>query len=47
VGWWDFPPVPTAPTEVREDYAAGFAAEQHEGRDTSHVEIVEASGAVG
>ncbi|MEO1191353.1 MAG: thiamine pyrophosphate-binding protein [Pseudomonadota bacterium] len=47
VGWWDFPPVPTAPEAVRQDYAAGFAAEQHQGRDTSNVEIVEASGAVG
>ena len=47
VGWWDFPPVPTAPSAVREDYTAGFAAEQHEGRDTSSVELVEASGAVG
>lgn len=47
VGWWDFPPVPTAPEAVRADYAAGLAAEQHQGRDTSNVDIVEASGAVG
>ena len=47
VGWWDFPPVPTAPQAVRDDYAAGFAAEQHQGRDMSNVEVVEASGAVG
>jgi acetolactate synthase-1/2/3 large subunit len=47
VGWWDFPPVPTAPEGVRTDYAAGIAAEQHEGRDTSNVRIVKASGAVG
>lgn len=47
VGWWDFPPVPTAPEGVRRDYAAGLAAEQHEGRDTSRVAIVKAEGAVG
>ncbi len=47
VGWWDFPPVPTAPEAVRRDYANGIAAEQHEGRDTSRVEIVAAQGAVG
>ena len=47
VGWWDFPPVPTAPQAVLDDYAAGFAAEQHQGRDTSNVKIVKAEGAVG
>ncbi|MGO4833511.1 thiamine pyrophosphate-binding protein, partial [Rhizobiaceae sp. 2RAB30] len=47
VGWWDFPPVPTAPEAVRRDYANGIAAEQHEGRDTSGVQIVTATGAVG
>jgi acetolactate synthase-1/2/3 large subunit len=47
VGWWDFPPVPTAPEGVRADYAAGLPAEQHEGRDTSTVQIVKATGAVG
>ncbi|MEO1723543.1 MAG: thiamine pyrophosphate-dependent enzyme, partial [Pseudomonadota bacterium] len=47
VGWWDFPPVPTAPQAVRDDYAAGLAAEQHQGRDTSNVKIVQAEGAVG
>ncbi|MCZ8187635.1 MAG: thiamine pyrophosphate-binding protein [Beijerinckiaceae bacterium] len=47
VGWWDFPPVPTAPEAVRNDYAAGLPAEQHEGRDTSKVRIVAATGAVG
>ncbi len=47
VGWWDFPPVPTAPEGVRLDYANGIAAEQHEGRDTASVEIVKAEGAVG
>lgn len=47
VGWWDFPPVPTAPEAVRRDYANGIAAEQHEGRDTSGVHIVTATGAVG
>lgn len=47
VGWWDFPPVPTAPQAVRDDYTAGFAAEQHQGRDTSNVKIVKAEGAVG
>lgn len=47
VGWWDFPPVPTAPEAVKTDYAAGLLAEQHEGRDTSGVTLVEASGAVG
>ena len=47
VGWWDFPPVPTAPDAVKADYANGVLAEQHEGRDTSNIEIVEASGAVG
>jgi acetolactate synthase-1/2/3 large subunit len=29
VGWWDFPPVPTAPEAIKEDYKAGYAAEQH------------------
>ena len=29
VGWWDFPPVPTAPEAIRDDYAAGYKAEQH------------------
>ena len=47
VGWWDFPPVPTAPEGVRNDYAAGLPAEQHEGRDTSNIKIVKAEGAVG
>jgi acetolactate synthase-1/2/3 large subunit len=47
VGWWDFPPVPTAPEGVRSDYASGLPAEQHEGRDTSGVRIVRAAGAVG
>ena len=47
VGWWDFPPVPTAPQGVRDDYTAGLPAEQHEGRDTSAVKIVKAEGAVG
>ncbi|HYF18558.1 MAG TPA: thiamine pyrophosphate-binding protein [Ramlibacter sp.] len=47
VGWWDFPPVPTAPQGVRDDYANGLRAEQHEGRDTSGVTLVQASGAVG
>lgn len=47
VGWWDFPPVPTAPQGVKDDYAAGLAAEQHQGRDTSNVKIVKAEGAVG
>ncbi len=47
VGWWEFPPVPTAPEGVREDWLAGRAAQQHDGRDTSGVELVEAKGAVG
>ncbi len=47
VGWWDFPPVPTAPQGVKDDYAAGLAAEQHQGGDTSGVNIVKAEGAVG
>jgi len=47
VGWWDFPPVPTAPQGVRDDYTNGLRAEQHEGRDTSGVTLVQASGAVG
>jgi acetolactate synthase I/II/III large subunit len=47
VGWWDFPPVPTAPQGVREDWDAGFAAEQHEGRDTSEIKLRRAVGAVG
>jgi hypothetical protein len=29
VGWWDFPPVPTAPEAIREDYKVGYSAEQH------------------
>jgi acetolactate synthase I/II/III large subunit len=47
VGWWDFPPVPTAPQGVREDWDAGIAAEQHEGRDTSKIRLKRAVGAVG
>jgi len=47
VGWWDFPPVPTAPQGVLDDYAAGTAAQQHRGRDTSNVRIIKAEGAVG
>lgn len=47
VGWWDFPPVPTAPKAVRADYEAGFAAEQHQGRDTSGLRLRAAEGAVG
>lgn len=47
VGWWDFPPVPTAPQAVLDDYAAGYAAEQHQGRDTSNIELKKAEGAVG
>lgn len=47
VGWWDFPPVPTAPQGVASDYVSGLAAEQHEGRDTSKVQLVKATGAVG
>ncbi len=47
VGWWDFPPVPTAPDAVKADYASGLVAEQHQGRDTTNVKIVEAEGAVG
>ncbi len=47
VGWWDFPPVPTAPQAVRDDYASGLAAEQHQGRDTSDIALVKAQGAVG
>jgi len=47
VGWWDFPPVPTAPAAVKADYEAGFAVEQHEGRDTANARLVEATGAVG
>jgi acetolactate synthase-1/2/3 large subunit len=29
VGWWDFPVLPTASNSVKEDYKAGYAAEQH------------------
>ena len=47
VGWWDFPPVPTAPAAVLEDYAAGIAAEQHEGRDTAALDLAQARGATG
>jgi acetolactate synthase I/II/III large subunit len=47
VGWWDFPPVATAPQGVKDDYALGLMAEQHEGRDTSQVQVVKAEGAVG
>ncbi|MCY4101616.1 MAG: thiamine pyrophosphate-binding protein [Rhodobacteraceae bacterium] len=47
VGWWDFPPVPTAPQVVLDDYASGIAAEQHQGQATSNVKIVKAEGAVG
>ncbi len=47
VGWWDFPPVPTAPQAVLDDYLAGSAAQQHRGRDTSNINIIKAEGAVG
>ena len=47
VGWWDFPLVPTAPDEPAQDYPLGLAAEQHQGRDTSKVDVVRAAGAVG
>ena len=47
VGWWDFPLVPTAPQAVIDDYNAGIVAEQHQGRDTSEINIVNAQGAVG
>ena len=47
VGWWDFPLVPTAPDEPAQDYPLGLAAEQHQGRDTSRIDIVRAPGAVG
>lgn len=47
VGWWEFPAVPTAPAEVKEDWEIGRKAQQHEGHDTSNVKIVEAKGAVG
>ncbi len=47
VGWWDFPPVPTAPHGVLEDYSVGLAAEQHQGQDTSAAALVKAQGAVG
>jgi acetolactate synthase I/II/III large subunit len=47
VGWWDFPPVPGAPQGVKTDYEAGYAAEQHEGRNTSNIILSDAKGAVG
>lgn len=47
VGWWDFPLVPTAPEPVKEDYAEGLAAEQHQGADTTNLELKKAKGAVG
>lgn len=47
VGWWDFPLVPTAPEGPARDYPIGRAAEQHQGRDTSQVQVVAAAGAVG
>lgn len=47
VGWWDFPLLPTAPGPVREDYAKGIAAEQHQGADTSKVKASSGIGASG
>lgn len=47
VGWWDFPLVPTAPDGPAQDYPLGLAAEQHQGRNTSEVDIVNTAGAVG
>jgi len=46
VGWWDFPVLPTASDAVREDYKAGYAAEQHRwsATDAELVEPVSATG---
>ena len=46
VGWWDFPVLPTARDDVKTDYKAGYAAEQHRW-STSDVELVEPVSATG
>jgi acetolactate synthase-1/2/3 large subunit len=46
VGWWDFPVLPNASEEVRADYKAGYAAEQHR-RSASDVELAEPLSATG
>lgn len=47
VGWWDFPLLPSAPEGPAKDYPFGVAAEQHAGRDTSHIKASIAAGAIG
>ncbi|HYL11556.1 MAG TPA: thiamine pyrophosphate-binding protein [Terriglobales bacterium] len=46
VGWWDFPVLPTASEEVKADYKAGYAAEQHR-KSASDVELAEPLSATG
>ena len=46
VGWWDFPVLPTARDDVKADYKAGYAAEQHRW-SISDVELVEPVSATG
>ena len=46
VGWWDFPVLPTASPEVKADYKAGYAAEQHR-KSVSGVELAEPVSATG
>jgi len=46
-GWWDFPPSPAASAEVKADYAAGKAAQQHLGADVSAVALQEPLGIYG
>jgi acetolactate synthase I/II/III large subunit len=46
VGWWDFPVLPTAPDVVREEYKAGYAAEQHRWA-ASDLELAEPVSATG
>ena len=46
VGWWDFPVLPTASAEVKADYKAGYAAEQHV-KSASDVKLAEPMSATG
>ena len=46
VGWWDFPVLPTASAEVKADYKAGYASEQHR-KSASEVELATPISATG
>ena len=38
-GWWDFPPADQAAAEIKDDYLAGRAAQQHLGADRSDADL--------